>query len=95
MELVREAWKAVTCGIKCWTNALRELAGRWETEGVGFVLARDYRKAQKRRRGSFVKDEGQVFHHLCWADEWCKARSNWEFDCTNVEVLQSKLHIPN
>ena len=42
-------------------NALREPAGRWETEGVGFMLARDYRKAQKRRRGSSgdaVKDEG-------------------------------------
>ena len=33
-------------------NALRETAGRWETEGVGFMLARDYRKTQKRRRGS-------------------------------------------
>ena len=28
-------------------NALRELAGRWETEGVGFMLARDNRKAQR------------------------------------------------
>ena len=49
-------------------NALREPAGRWETEGVVFMLARDYRKAQKRRRGSSgddVKDEGQVLHHLC------------------------------
>ena len=53
-------------------NALREPAGRWETEGVGFMLARDYRKAQKRRRGSSgdaVNDEGQVLHHLCWADD--------------------------
>ena len=54
-------------------NALREPAGRWETEGVGFfMLARDYRKAQKRRRGSSgnaVKDEGPVLHHLCWADD--------------------------
>ena len=53
-------------------NALREPAGRWETEGVIFMLARDYRKAQKRRRGSSgdaVKDEGQVLHHLCWADD--------------------------
>ena len=33
-------------------KALRETASRWETEGVGFMLARDYRKAQKRRRGS-------------------------------------------
>ena len=51
-------------------KALREPAGRWETEV--FMLARDYRKAQKRRRGSSgdaVKDEGQVLHHLCWADD--------------------------
>ena len=36
------------------------------------MLARDYRKAQKRRRGSSgdaVKEEGQVLHHLCWADD--------------------------
>ena len=35
------------------------------------MLARDYRKAQKRRRGSSgdaVKDEGQV-HHQCRADD--------------------------
>ena len=41
-------------------NALREPVCRWVTEGVGFMLARDYRKAQKRRRGSSgdaVKDE--------------------------------------
>ena len=53
-------------------NARREPAGRRETEGVGFMLARDYCKAQKRRRGSSgdaVKDEGQVLHHLCWADD--------------------------
>ena len=53
-------------------NALREPAGRWESEGIGFVLAKDYRKAQKRRRGSSgdaVKDEGRVLHHLCWADD--------------------------
>ena len=56
-------------------NALREPAGRWETEGVGFVLARDYRKAQKRRRGSSgdaVKDEGRVLYHLCWADDFVR-----------------------
>ena len=33
-------------------NALREPAARWESEGIGFRLATDYRKAQKRRRGS-------------------------------------------
>ena len=32
-------------------TALREPAGRWESEGLGFMLARDYRKAQKRRPG--------------------------------------------
>ena len=48
-------------------NALRELAGRWESEGIGFMLAKDYRKAHKRLRGASgdaVKDEGQVLHHL-------------------------------
>ena len=33
-------------------NALREPASRWESEGIGFMLAKDYRKDQKRRRGS-------------------------------------------
>ena len=36
------------------------------------MLAKDYRKAHKRRRGSSgdaVKDEGGVLHHLCWADD--------------------------
>ena len=52
-------------------NALREPAGRWKTEGVGFMLSRDYRKAQKMRRGSSgdAVKEGQVLHHLCWADD--------------------------
>ena len=52
-------------------NALREPASRWESEGVGFMLAKDYRKAKKRRgsSGEDVKDEGRVLHHLCWADD--------------------------
>ena len=53
-------------------NALREPGGRWESEGIGFRLATDHCKAQKRRRGSSgeaVKDEGRVLHHLCWADD--------------------------
>ena len=53
-------------------NTLREPAGRWESEGIGFMLAKDCRKAQKRRRGSSgdaVKDKGRVLHHLCWADD--------------------------
>ena len=53
-------------------NALGEFAGRWETEGMGSMFARDHRKAQKRRRGSsgdVVKDEGQVFHYMFWADD--------------------------
>ena len=61
MVLGREAWKALTCGLRYWTTHSEKPAGRWETEGVGFMLARDYRKAQKRRRGSSgdaVKDEG-------------------------------------
>ena len=43
-----------------------------ESEGIGFRLAKDYRKAKKRRRGSSgeaVKHEGRVLHHLCWADD--------------------------
>ena len=54
-------------------NALREPASRWESEGVGFMLAKDYRKAKKRRgsSGEDVKDEGRVLHHLCWADDLC------------------------
>ena len=63
-------------GLAMWNqvldNALREPASRWESEGIGFMLAKDYRKAQKRRRGSSgdaVKDEGRVLHHLCWADD--------------------------
>ena len=53
-------------------NALREPAACGESEGIGFRLATDYRKAQKRRRGSSgetVKDEGRVLHRLCWADD--------------------------
>ena len=56
-------------------NALREPAGRWETEGVGFMLARDYRKAKKKRRGSSgdaVKDEGRVLRRSCWADDFVR-----------------------
>ena len=51
-------------------NALREPAGRWESEGIGFMLAKDYRKARKRRgpSGEAVKDEGRVLHHLRCAD---------------------------
>ena len=35
------------------------------------MLAKDYRKAKKRRgpSGEAVKDEGRVLHHLCWADD--------------------------
>ena len=36
-------------------DALREPAGRWESEGTGFRLAMDYRKAQKRRRDYLVR----------------------------------------
>ena len=53
-------------------NALREPAARWESEGIGFRLATDYCKAQKRCRGSpgeAVKDEDRVLHHLCCADD--------------------------
>ena len=53
-------------------NALREPAACWESGGIGFRLATDYRKAPKRRRGSSgeaVNNEGRVLHHLCWADD--------------------------
>ena len=35
------------------------------------MLAKDYRKARKRRgsSGEDVKGEGRVLHHLCWADD--------------------------
>ena len=35
------------------------------------MLAKDYRKAKRRRgpSGDAVKDESQVLHHLCWADD--------------------------
>ena len=39
---------------------------------LGIGGAKDYRKAQKRRRGpsgDAVKDEGRVLHYLCWADD--------------------------
>ena len=70
--LGREAWKALTCGIRYWTTHSENLLVAGKRRGVGFMLARDYRKAQKRRRGSSgdaVNDEGQVLHHLCWADD--------------------------
>ena len=53
-------------------DALREPAARRGTEGIGFRLATDNRKAQKRRHGSSaeaMKNEGRVLHHLCWADD--------------------------
>ena len=54
-------------------NALREPAGRWEAEDIGFRLATDYCRAQKKRRGSSgsVMDcgGGRLLHHLCWADD--------------------------
>ena len=53
-------------------NALREPSACWESEGIGFRLATDHRRAQKRRRGSSgeaVKNEGRVLHHLCWAGD--------------------------
>ena len=53
-------------------NALREPAARWEVEGIGFRLATDYRRAQKKRRGpscDSVVNGGRVLHHLCWADD--------------------------
>ena len=44
---------------------------RLESEGIGFMLAKDYRKVKKRRgsSGEDVKDEGRVLHHLSWVDD--------------------------
>ena len=53
-------------------NALREPAARWETEGIGFRLATDDLRAQKKRRGpasDAVDNGGQVLHHVCWAND--------------------------
>ena len=53
-------------------KALREPSCRWESEGIGFMFAKDYRKALKVRRGSSgdaVKDEGRVLRHFCSADD--------------------------
>ena len=53
-------------------NALREPAARWETEGIGFRLATDYRRAHKKRRGpssDAVDNGGRVLHHLCWCND--------------------------
>ena len=61
--LGREAWRALTCGIRYWTTHSLNLQVAGDNGGISFMLARDYRKAQKRRRGSSgdsVKDEGQV-----------------------------------
>ena len=71
-QYARGARQGSVEGPDMWTqvldNALREPAGRWESEGIGFMLAKDYRKAKKRRgpSGEAVKD---VLHHLCWADD--------------------------
>ena len=53
-------------------NALREPDARWETEGIGFRLATDDRRTQKKRRGpssDAVDNGGRVLHHLCWAND--------------------------
>ena len=46
-------------------NALREPAALWETEGIGFRVATDYRRAQKKRHGpsgAAAVNGGRVFH---------------------------------
>ena len=52
-------------------NALRTSVACWEREKIGFHLAKDYRKTQKRRRGTSGTpvDDGKVLHHICWADD--------------------------
>ena len=46
-------------------TALREPAGRWESEGICFVTA----KMRRGSSGDAVKEEGRVLHHLSWADD--------------------------
>ena len=51
---------------------LREPAARWETEGICFKLATEYRRKKYRRTfsGEDMKGaDGPVLHHLCWADD--------------------------
>ena len=53
-------------------NSLREPASRWKTDGIGFRLATDYRRALKKRHGpssDAVDNGGLVLHHLCWAND--------------------------
>ena len=49
----RSKEEAKRCGL--FGTPLGELAACWESGGIGFRLAADYRKAQKRRRGYLVK----------------------------------------
>ena len=48
-------------------------AARLEAEGIGFRLETDFRRPQKKRRGSSgsVMDcgGGRVLHHFCWVDD--------------------------
>ena len=44
-------------------SALRRPAARWEGEGIGFRLATDNRRGQKKRKGP--SGNGRVLHHLC------------------------------
>ena len=79
---------------KVLDNALRERAGRWETDRVGFMLAKDNRKAQKRRRGSSgdaVKDEGQVLHHFCLADDLYARAGTMNHLTRTLEVMTTAI----
>ena len=70
--LDREAWNALICGIRYWTTHSENLQVAGNRRELASCSPRDYRKAQKRRRGSSgdaVKHEGRVLHHSCWADD--------------------------
>ena len=64
--LVRVARKALICGIRYWTTHSENLQAAGKRREWASCLP------EKRRRGSSgdaVKDEGQVLHHSCWADD--------------------------
>ena len=70
--LGREAWKALTCGIRYWTMHSENLLVAGNRRELASCSPRTTVKPKKRRRGSSgdaVKDVGRVLHHLCWADD--------------------------
>ena len=70
--LGREAWKAMICGIRFWLTHSEILQDAGKRRELASCLPRTTAKLKKKLRGSSgdaVKEEGQVLHHLCWADD--------------------------